>query len=476
MSDVDVIQQGLEQALERAAQADDRELAGRVREDGRRLMFMFNGLVRMSQIHDVGNEAFEKPARECASIVDGLIELLGAVHLVFVEDQVYVNDIRLRIRNPEQQAIEVLIGDLSRHDIGGISIHQHLGPDAIKALAIAVAGDAAEGSPRGAILEGLGRPDALELAGQYRFRVGGEPTHQQKDISAAIERGAAVLHEAVVNLAANRLPNPLPVRRAVIDLVEGLRADPDSMAASAVRLRKGPVGERHLLGVCNLAVTLGERLGLSEAALSDLGVAAMLHDIGYGTRPDKVGHSAAGLRMLIKQRGFHEAKVRRLLSVFEHHLPHEPLPGGRRPILFARILRIVDDFDVMSSKRPGQPLPPSPATVLGRMWACRGREYDPAILTVFVQIMGRYPPGTLIELSDGRWVLSVCGARDQQRFAYPRVRVVQGADGEALDGHEEIDLYEVRDTVRASWVLDPSAEHIDPDASLDRVFQEEAAV
>ena len=48
------MQHDLHRALQRARQADDRELAGRVRDEGHRLVFLLNGLIRMSRLYRVG--------------------------------------------------------------------------------------------------------------------------------------------------------------------------------------------------------------------------------------------------------------------------------------------------------------------------------------------------------------------------------------------------------------------------------------
>ena len=63
----------------------------------------------------------------------------------------------------------------------------------------------------------------------------------------------------------------------------------------------------------------------------------MLHDVGYVAGAGLATHASAGLRLLVRQRGFHEGKIRRLRVVLEHHLPaHAP---GETPSIFARILR-----------------------------------------------------------------------------------------------------------------------------------------
>jgi len=477
MSDVGVIQTRLEKALQRASQADDRELAGRIRDEGRRLVFLLNGLLRSSRMYSTDNTALEAPSGEFAATLRGLIDLLGVVHVVCVEDQVYVNDVRLHVRQTEQPVVDNLVAELGRHDVGGISFHEPLDGEAVKAFAVAVAGAAEGTSPRASLAAALGSLGDVQLSGKWRFRLAGEALQAKRiDHRDALRRTGAVVTEAVANLAAGRLPNPLPVRRAVMELTDSLGADP-ALAAMAPLLRStlGPA-ERHLVSVANLSLLLGRVLGLPSAALSDLGVAALLHDVGYARGADRAGHAAAGARSLARQRGFHEAKIRRLLAVLDHHCSYMPADpaSGETPALFARVLRIAEDYDLLVA--PGRGAPPlPPPTALAVLWAGRGYEYDPILVALFVQALGRFPPGSLVELTDKRRAVSVSGGRDRERFARPVVRVIGAPDGHPSDRHEEIDLYERRAALSVRRVLDAAGSGLDVAGALEATFADPPA-
>lgn len=474
---VERMRDGLERAMRRAGQAADRDLAERVRLEGHRLVFLLNGLMHSTRMYELDNDALAIPAEELASVVAGLHHLLGAIHVVCVEDQIYLNDVRLRVTASEQEVVDHLIAELGRHHVGGISIHAPITAEALKVVAKSVAGREAAEQPRESLARRLGGAGDVELSGRYTFRVRGQAPAEKRSYAAAVRRGSRAVAEALANLAAGRLPNPLPVRRAVIDLADALRQDPDLAAVESVRSRPLASGEHHLLSVCSLSVALGRALGLSEAALSDLGVAAMMHDIGLCPGPGGA-HPESGVRPLLRQRGFHEAKVRRLLVALEHHVRHgsDAARDWRtaRPSLFSRIVHIADDYDLLTARRPGMPGGISPATALAAMWAARGREYDPQLLALFVQILGRYPPGTLLELADGRWAVSISGGRDEARFEWPVVRIVRAADGSPRDANEELDLYESRDRLRIRPI--PSADGEAVDGAIEARFGSDSSV
>jgi hypothetical protein len=84
--------------------------------------------------------------------------------------------------------------------------------------------------------------------------------------------------------------------------------------------------------------------------------------------------------------------------------------------------------------------------------------------------MGLYPPGSLLELSDRRWVLVVSGGRDAERFAWPRVRPARDEDGRPLEEADDLDLFEVRAAIRPRRVLNPATQGVDIAAMLEGAF------
>jgi HD-GYP domain-containing protein (c-di-GMP phosphodiesterase class II) len=469
VSTAHAIQKDLQVALRRANLADDRELAGRVRDDGRRFVFLLNGLLQTSRLYRADNNVFEKPAGETSHLLEDLLALLGAVHLVCVEDQIYVNDVRLRLSQAEQEVVDHLIEELARHDVGGISFHAPLDLSQIKLLVRAVADAPAEGSLRRAALASrIGGGGSVQLSGRYRFRVQGEEAQAKRDHSQILGEAGDVLLEAVANLAAQRLPNPLPVRRAVIDLVDSVRENPGRGAAEPFMRHALGSPEQHLLSVTSVSILLGQTLGLPAGALSDLGVAAMLHDVGYAVTAEKDRHGTAGARMLLAQRGFHEAKVRRLLVALEHHLDDTEASDVSRPSLFARILRIADDYDWLVAPRNDSDPPVPPPVAQAMLWAARGTYYDPDLLALFVQTMGLYPAGSLIEVSGGRRAVSVSSGRGREQYGLPVVQLLDDA-GTALDDGL-VDLFEQRDHLRPRRVLNAGTLDVDIPAALASAF------
>jgi len=441
--DLTAAQDQLSRAIDKVRAGEDKELASQVRELGDRFARLLSGAIGMSRIHDLENRAFEAPVREVASSLEQLVELLGPVHLVMVEDQVYVNDIRIRF-SVDAAVVNALGEAWKAHRVGGLLFHSGIGETAVKAIIRLVAADPAEDNPREHLqgeLEAAGITD-LQLQKPFRFRVRGETERKIKvDARKALTRGASAVTNVWDDLAAGRSLNPLRVRLAVTDLAEMNVDDRGRGMATTPRDNTLAPIVRHSVQVATLSLMIGRALGLSDNVLSDLGVAASFHDAGYSTEEDGYPppfgrHGAAGVRLMLKQRGFHEARVRRMLSSLEHHMAFQSDP---KPGLYARIIRIADDFDTLTRYRAGGPvmLPP---WALARMWAARSTLYDPQLLQLFVNSVGRYPPGSLLEMSGGSWVTVISGSRTPDSWDKPLTLMVRTRDGRAPDFDLKFDL------------------------------------
>jgi hypothetical protein len=417
-------QEELGRALGRARIGEDRALANLVRELGERLAHLLSGLLRMTRLHSPDNRAFDKPVSELHETLVRLHGLLGSVHLVAVEDQVYVNDIRIRA-GEKASSIRELGAELHRHNTGGITFHLPLDGPAIRVLIGVLGGKAASMEPRNTLARALhsGGLRGIDLAGRFRFRMAGEHAGETADTRDVVSRALVATEEAFQNLAAGRAPNPLPLRRVVTELLERDLAEEELW----VEPEAAPPYAFHQFRVAHLSLLVGGAIGLSPSVRQDLGVAALYHDCGYAAGSPGVGaadisferHASAGARLMLRQRGFHEAKMRRVLAILQHHRDANTSP---RPGLFGRILRVAEDYDTLA-RRSGR-LSPTMALAVMLKWS--GTRYDAALLQILINALGAYPPGTLLQLADGRVVRSVTPTRSADSFAAPLARIVRG--------------------------------------------------
>lgn len=213
-----------------------------------------------------------------------------------------------------------------------------------------------------------------------------------------------------------------------------------------VRVLGEPGGDRHSAHAVNVSVIsllLARSLGVEEPELAELGAGALLHDIGKLDLPDRVRHphddfSPAESTLYREHVAHGLVQGRRMglsptaLLVLAQH--HELADGtgfpkgviGERMAMAARIVSLVNYYDnLCNGGTVARSLTPHEA--LSRMFAQARSKFDPAILNGFIRMMGIYPPGSLVQLSDERFaiVTSVNSARPLK----PYVRVHDPARG-----------------------------------------------
>ncbi|MCJ7487982.1 MAG: HD domain-containing protein [Candidatus Aminicenantes bacterium] len=237
----------------------------------------------------------------------------------------------------------------------------------------------------------------------------------------------------------------------------------------------------HSVNVCLLATALGRRLGLSRTELVDLGMAAFFHDLGKTETPldilNKPGRLTDAERTVMEQHPFHGAEKLVLLKEFrrlplraihvamEHHIK-EDLSGYPRYFkkedvnLFSKIVKVVDVFDAITTKRVYRTKDFTRAEALSFMLEQSGTEFNPIILKAFVNMMGVFPIGSLVALTSGEVGIVHDINPDPKLLMRPFVKLITDAEGNKIDG-DVVDLSErvpetgrFRRTIAAP--LDPS--------------------
>jgi HD-GYP domain-containing protein (c-di-GMP phosphodiesterase class II) len=218
----------------------------------------------------------------------------------------------------------------------------------------------------------------------------------------------------------------------------------------------------HSVNVSVLAICLGQHIGLSKNALETLGICGLFHDLGKVDVPLKIlnkqgkltehefkviqKHSLSSVRHIAKLRAPRELKSKIMLAPFEHHLKYDlsgyPRSWRSEPVsLFGRILTIVDVFDAITSPRVYRSETISPDQALRMMSESAGKDFDPILLKAFINMIGVYPVGTLVELDTGEIGL-VSENPEQSDGTHPLVTILIPADGQGYTRGETVDLSE----------------------------------
>jgi HD-GYP domain-containing protein (c-di-GMP phosphodiesterase class II) len=241
----------------------------------------------------------------------------------------------------------------------------------------------------------------------------------------------------------------------------------------------------HSVNVGIYALTLGSRLGLNRRELSELGFAALFHDIGkvklphdLVTKADRFDefdwdqmrqHPILGAMTIAGTMKLDSYSARAMVAAFEHHVNpdgtgYPALPEQRPTNLYSRIIAIADTFDALTSGRVYIKHPIPPVEVLRKMMYKMSVKFDTFLLKLFVNIIGIYPIGCLVLLSDRR--LGIVTRANKHEMNRPVLRLIADRSG-VLASPEFYDLAEPANrSVDIIRCLDPEQYGIDVTAYI----------
>ncbi|MBS3936350.1 MAG: DUF3391 domain-containing protein [Sulfuritalea sp.] len=266
--------------------------------------------------------------------------------------------------------------------------------------------------------------EAAARAEEHRLRR--EKLDAQNDSLEGCEReftAAARTYRQVIDLAQ---AEPETAREQVGQMVGAIVGKMIGHEETAIRLLSESVGERaaqHSVNVLVISLLLGKSLGLDRARLDALGAGALLHDIGLTALPERLRwvdkQFSAAERRLYQEHVAHGVAIatrmklppEQLEIVAQHHeladghgYPHRL--SGEQIAPLARIVGLVNLYDnLCNPANPTQAVTPHEALAL--IFAQMRHQFDPKVLMPFIRMMGVYPPGSVVELTDSRLALVV---------------------------------------------------------------------
>ncbi|MDH5633239.1 MAG: HD-GYP domain-containing protein [Gammaproteobacteria bacterium] len=265
-----------------------------------------------------------------------------------------------------------------------------------------------------------------------------------------------MIYDIMEDVRLGRSINAEGAKQVVGEMTESIVRNPDAMICFSQLKNRDEYTALHSLRVCILALVFGRHLGLPKEGLNVLGIGALLHDVGKMkisteliNKPGKLSkeefeeiksHVPLGVEILDVARGIPRAAV----DVARFH--HERYDGtgysggrtGQEISLFGQIGGIVDCYDAITSDRSYH-IGMSSHEALRRMYEWRNRNFDPGMIEQFIQCMGVYPIGSLVEMSTGS--IGVVATINRTRRLRPKVVMVLTPDKRPFTPVKIVDLY-----------------------------------
>ncbi len=244
-------------------------------------------------------------------------------------------------------------------------------------------------------------------------------------------------------------------KQAVTEITDSVVRNPDAMMLLVTMRDNAEETLNRSTQVSVYMTVFGRFLQLERESLETLGLIGLLQDVGMlklpagipGRRADLApeedeifkSHVTHSVEILSQTAGL-PADLPSLASLHHERYDGSGYPRGLKGSAISQtgaIAGIVDTFDMLTAPAPyGMQMPPSNA--LNVLFQNRGTQFHAALVEQFIQCVGAFPVGSVVELNSGE--VGVVITQNLVKRLQPRVMVVQDAKGNPIHPHKVLDL------------------------------------
>jgi HD-GYP domain-containing protein (c-di-GMP phosphodiesterase class II) len=235
-------------------------------------------------------------------------------------------------------------------------------------------------------------------------------------------------------------------KKAVANCVDSILNAPDALLWMTQLKNRDLYTSQHSMNVCILAIALGRHINLSIKELNNVGLCGMMHDMGKMSvpleilnkpgklEPDELkimqNHPELGWKLLMSSNDMYGGAI----DVAYSH--HERLDGTGYPrklsaekiTPYTRIVAIVDMYDAITSDRIYQN-GRTHLDAIDIMTKMCGTHLDPGLTYKFIECLGIYPPGCIVEMSNGE--IAIVVEANQKKRLKPKIILLLDEDKKA---------------------------------------------
>jgi putative nucleotidyltransferase with HDIG domain len=290
---------------------------------------------------------------------------------------------------------------------------------------------------------------SLALAGVEHIAIGKLKADPLKDSSARAhselyDSSADVVGQALSGVLNSEKVDHLALKFSLNNIMDSLSSQRQDLLKLATLKRYDIETYTHMLNVSIFSMYFASRLGFEKTDILNIGIAAMYHDIGKmfisrkllhkpGQLTDQEfvrmkSHTLLGAQIMLKYAD--TLGILPVVVAFEHHLKHDSsgyprLPFLRKQHIASEIVSICDVYDALSQRR-GYKQDYSPDIVYNIMNRDKGGYFEPELLDKFFGIMGLWPIGAVVALSDGS--IALVREQNESDVRRPKIEIVAPLD------------------------------------------------
>jgi HD-GYP domain-containing protein (c-di-GMP phosphodiesterase class II) len=306
-------------------------------------------------------------------------------------------------------------------------------------------------------LSEVGKVSAAEIAkirGTAVYKEAASVEVELPRAQSAYKKTTAVVEELSRAVDVGNAIDSAHSREAASQITESVVRNPDAMALLIKLQEKSGATLSRAAEISVMMTLFGRFLQLPQDRLEILGMLGLLQDVGKLKLPTALAtngpvnaaevelyrtHVDYSVEILSNTPGL-PLELTGLASLHHERVDGSGYPRGLRSegiALFGLIAGIVDTFDTLTAPPPfGENL--SPSNALNIIYKGRGKQFHPALVEQFIQCIGVFPVGSVVELNSGEVAIVI--AQNMVRRLQPRIMVVKDAHGHPLIPYRMLDL------------------------------------
>jgi HD-GYP domain-containing protein (c-di-GMP phosphodiesterase class II) len=408
-----------------------------------------------------------------------------------------LNNFRISLSTADSEAMQYFVTKFKSFNMDGFEVQSQADSTEIDRFVFCFTHFKATEDPDETYFQFVERLDKLQIQNIYPIKITEKDEKDEKEekVKDPNSKGKArrvffqaisTVQEIVNQAKTGSAINLTKTKRVVQSMVDQIIEDEPVMMELTVLSDFDNYTYIHSVNVCILSLILGYHLKLDKRRMSDLGIGALLHDIGKIDLPVSLinkaeafddmdwqqmrMHPVYGVKSIIRSRGTDRSSVRAISTAYEHHIS---FAGGgypevlqkRLPCLFAQIVAICDSFNAMIAGRIYHKRRMSGDEVVTNLINRAGTDFNPLLLKVFINVIGVFPVGSVVRLSNNE--VAVVSRNNPNDLEKPEVKVIADKDG-IKEEIKVVDLSkETTRGIRIRSVIDGEKYNIDPANYID---------
>jgi len=458
---------------------------------GTEFIVRFYRLLKGTTIYDRKNVVIDQYTQECLEPIDNVFKSDKRLALKIVRDNFFINNIKIQVRPDNFPIFRGFLNEMRKRCLGELEFTAQVNGEHLKDFAYLLSGLEVNNESNYLFVRKQLEYQNIEYMNVNKLEFFKDEeiyfdSEDKKRYSKEVYfKSIGLIKEVVDSVKSKNLVNIRKAKRLIQNAINNIILDDSSLLGLANIKNYDDYTFNHCVNVAIYAIAIGQRIGIPKKYLSHLGLSALFHDLGKTRIPkdilNKIGklspeewaiiryHPVIGAEIIMRMKEWGELSTRMIDGAFEHHLKYDlsgypRLTRKKMLTLFGKIITLADFYDALSRPRVYNRFPYVSEKILGMILEGRGKEFDPGLVKVFINMIGIFPLGTLVLLNTNEMGIVIQIQEEIDLIDRPKVNLIYYSEGEYQRG-EVVDLTEKDEaTGEFKWTivktLDPNEYNI----------------